>query len=199
MINGFTKLWGSILTSSIWGEDNETRICWITLLALADWEGNVLCSVGGLSHAARLSKEATEKALSKFLSPDTDSRSEEFEGRRIEKIDGGYMIINFPKYRDKMRAAERRTYNREYMRRYRSGKVQNSQNIEDVNNCNDSKPQVSSVNHIDIDVDIDKDKEEEKEKDLEKDCKEKTFKTSTLTDEEKEKRRLIRKQVGLVR
>ena len=40
-MNGFTKLFQSILTSSVWSEDNETRIVWITMLALADQNGSV--------------------------------------------------------------------------------------------------------------------------------------------------------------
>lgn len=35
-MNGYTKLFNSILDSTIWGESDETRLVWITLLEDAE-------------------------------------------------------------------------------------------------------------------------------------------------------------------
>jgi hypothetical protein len=97
----YTKLYSSIVLSSIWDENNATRITWITLLALADYDGTVMASVSGLATVARLSIRDVESSLEKLKSPDVHSRTPDNDGRRIADIDGGWLIINHCKYRDK--------------------------------------------------------------------------------------------------
>lgn len=116
---GFTKLFNSILASSIWCEDDKTRLVWITLLAMADQHGIVAASVAGLAHHARVSKEDCQKALEKFLAPDPDSRSTDFEGRRITRVDGGWQLLNHAKYRRLMSLEDRREYFRLKKQEYR--------------------------------------------------------------------------------
>lgn len=97
----FVKLHGTILRSSIWQESHGTRLVWITLLALADLEGNVHnCSIGGLCHAARVSRDEAEDAIRVLEAPDPDSTSSAFEGRRLMRVDGGFTILNYERYRD---------------------------------------------------------------------------------------------------
>jgi len=120
MTDGFTKLFGSIVGSSIWSEDDQTRIVWITMLAMADQNGKVDASIPGLANYARVSIAATEKALALFLAPDRYSRTEEEEGRRIEKVDGGWRLLNYFKYRESRDPEKRRKQNREAQARYRS-------------------------------------------------------------------------------
>lgn len=118
---GYTKLFESILDSTIWGESNETRIVWITMLAMRNRRHMVEASLPGLAHRARVKLEDAEKAVAKFLRPDKFSRSTEHEGRRIEAVDGGWLILNGEKYRNKLNEDERREYQRvkqgEYRRR----------------------------------------------------------------------------------
>lgn len=120
MAEGFTKLFNTIITSSIWNEDSETRIVWITMLALSNKEGIVNASVSGLAVMARLPVESCKKAIEKLSSPDSDSRTLEKEGRRIEKVDGGWRIINYVKYRNLGKIDERREYLRLKQRQHRS-------------------------------------------------------------------------------
>ena len=95
----FTKLFSSITESTIWTENDPTRIIWITMMAMADRRGRVWASIPGLANRARASVEDVEAALSKFLSPDKYSRTTEHEGRRIEQIEGGWRLLNHEKYR----------------------------------------------------------------------------------------------------
>ncbi len=95
----FTKLFSSITESTIWLEDDQTRLLWITMLAMADRMGRVWGSVPGLAHRANIPTEAAKKALEKFMSPDKDSRTKDNEGRRIEEMDGGWRLLNHAKYR----------------------------------------------------------------------------------------------------
>jgi hypothetical protein len=106
----FTKLFSSIITSSIWNENDKVRVVWITMLALADATGFVCASVGGLAHAARVTKEDCESALGYLVAPDDDSRSPEFAGRRVECVEGGFVILNYTKYRELGRKLDRTEY-----------------------------------------------------------------------------------------
>jgi hypothetical protein len=110
MQRGFTKLFNSIVTSTIWQEDDQTRIVWITMLALCDRYGDLSASIPGLAKVANVSIEATEAALAKLKQPDKYSRTKEHEGRRITEIDGGWHVFNYEKYRDMLNAEERREY-----------------------------------------------------------------------------------------
>lgn len=96
---GYTKLFNSIITSTLWLEPDHTRLVWITMLALADKNGEVQASVPGLAKMAGVPVEACRSALECLSSPDPDSRSKEVEGRRIVEIEGGWELINHSKYR----------------------------------------------------------------------------------------------------
>ena len=109
---GYTKLFSTILTSTIWQEDSDTRVLWVTMLALADQNGKVDATLPGLANIANITIEACEKAITKFESPDKYSRSKKFQGRRIKYIKGGWRILNYAEYRDKMR--DRAGYYRNY-------------------------------------------------------------------------------------
>ena len=116
----FTKLFSSITESTIWVEDDGTRLVWITMLAMADRYGRVYGSIPGLGSRARVSLAATEAAIEKFLGPDKYSRTEDFEGRRIEKIDGGWRLLNYEKYRELRDDEVRKEQNRMAKRRSRA-------------------------------------------------------------------------------
>ncbi len=109
-MTGYTKLFGSIITSTIWCEDNVTRIVWVTMLALKNQDHVVEGSVPGLATMARVTVEECRASLLKLASPDPDSRTKEHDGRRIEAVEGGWLILNGEKYREKMNADERREY-----------------------------------------------------------------------------------------
>lgn len=108
MTTGFTKLFGSILDSSVWEEADRTRLVWIALMAMADRDGVVQASVPGLARRARVPREDTEAALEKFLAPDPDSRTPDHEGRRIEVVRGGWRLLNHAEYRRRQSAEDRR-------------------------------------------------------------------------------------------
>lgn len=96
----FTKLFSSITESTIWQEDDKTRLVWITMLAMADRQGRVWASIPGLAHRARVPLHACRTALRKLAAPDKDSRTPDHQGRRIEAIDGGWILLNHAKYRE---------------------------------------------------------------------------------------------------
>ncbi len=127
MNRGYTKLFSTIVTSSMWSEDSDTRIVWVTMLALADQYGEVMASVPGLARTSNVPLDACKIALEKFLSPDEYSRTDANEGRRIEAIEGGWRLLNYELYREKMSLDERREYKR-IKESERREKLKNDQN-----------------------------------------------------------------------
>jgi len=116
---GFTKLFSGLVHSTVWREEMHVKVVWITMLALADRSGNVLASLPGLADAARVSIEQCQDAISKLCAPDEYSRTQEHEGRRLEKVDGGWKLLNYLKYRNMRDEENRRQQVREAVSRYR--------------------------------------------------------------------------------
>jgi hypothetical protein len=122
----FVKLDCGILRSTLW-LDRDCREIFITALLMAeprefdapqqqlatrtleltgysvppDWYGFVAAAGVGIIGAAGLERETGMLALEKLASPDLESRSQDFDGRRLIRIDGGYLVLNFMKYRDR--------------------------------------------------------------------------------------------------
>lgn len=119
-MNGYTKLFSSIVTSTIWREDLATKVVWVTLLALSDSSGVVEGSVPGLAHIAGVTLEECEMSLSKLSQPDKYSRTPDHEGCRIEAIDGGWFILNRAKYRDLIPDERRRERDRLRQQKHRA-------------------------------------------------------------------------------
>jgi hypothetical protein len=118
----YTKLFGTLINSTVWLEDNETRILWITMLAMADKNGEVKSSVPGLCKQAQISLEGCLKALGKFSAPDPLSTSQDYDGRRIEAINGGWLLLNYGRYRRMASLADKKENDAERQRRARERK-----------------------------------------------------------------------------
>ena len=126
----FTKLFNSILDSTIWQEPPATKLVWITLLAMSDRNGDVHASIPGLAKRAGVTLEECESALQCLSSPDKYSRTKDHEGRRIRAMDGGFTLLNHGKYRALLSAEERKEYNRKKQAEYRASKSL-SKNVND--------------------------------------------------------------------
>lgn len=115
----YTKLFQTILTSTLWMEDDHTRIVWLTILAMKDQHGQVLASIPGLANIARVPVESCRAAIKKFMQPDPDSRTKFADGRRLEEIDGGWIVLNHDKYRAMESGEDRKVKTAERQRRFR--------------------------------------------------------------------------------
>ena len=104
----FVKLDCKILDKSIWRESPEICKVWITILAMADSDGLVEASIIGISDRARLPINETEKAIEKFMLPDTYSTNPANEGRKVERVIGGFQVLNYEIYRQKDHTAAAR-------------------------------------------------------------------------------------------
>lgn len=105
---GYVKLFADILASTIWDLPPPTKVVWITLLAMADRHGDVMASLPGIAHLSRVSVDEARLALEQLSAPDPDSRTQDHDGRRLMRIDGGWKIVNYEKHRRRMSADDQR-------------------------------------------------------------------------------------------
>lgn len=96
------------------------------MLACADRNGEVQGSIPGLARIAGVPVEDCRAAIAKFLSPDLDSRTKEDEGRRIEEISGGWLLLNYRKYRDMASDEDRKNQAAVRQKRFRDRASRNS-------------------------------------------------------------------------
>lgn len=114
---GFVKLDCGITNSSLWFEPPETRIVFITLLTKCDSEGYARCVRKALERDSNVASDAFERAMECLESPDPSSRDSSNEGIRIEKCEGGWLVLNYHKWRsfcysDSYEARKKRTQRR---------------------------------------------------------------------------------------
>jgi len=96
----YNKIFRKILDSSIWLEPDSTRIVWLTLIAEMDEDG--FCAFAcpqNVANRAIVALDKAEQALKTLESPDPNSADPELEGRRIERVPGGWLVLNASKYR----------------------------------------------------------------------------------------------------
>lgn len=103
---GYSKLFSSIVTSSVWCEDNTVLRVWIALLATCDARGVVEGSIPGFASLCRITSDDMRRSIGVLSSPDPDSRTPDNEGRRIEAIPGGWVILNYEAYRNRCQAKD---------------------------------------------------------------------------------------------
>ena len=116
----FVKIYGTILDSSIWSEADGTRLLWMAMLAMADSTGFVEASPSGLARRANITQEQCRIGIEILEAPDPESKSKEYGGRRIEKVDRGWQLLNYQNYRDMRTEAQVRRAERQA--RWREGK-----------------------------------------------------------------------------
>jgi len=97
---GFTKLDEGILMSSIMAEDSDTFKVWIAFLAACGYDGIARVSSVYIASVCHLPEDVVDKAIEHLEAPDPRSRSLVKEGRRIIRMDGGWFVVNYKKYRE---------------------------------------------------------------------------------------------------
>ena len=116
----YTRVFASILDSSINLQSVPTSVrwLWITMLLIADGNraGVVDMPVERLAARAGLSLDQTREGLAVLSAPDIESTSDEEQGRRIVSIredsSRGWRLVNWEKYRALAREEQRREQTR---------------------------------------------------------------------------------------
>ena len=112
---GYSKLFSDIVTSSVWCIDNATLRVWIAMLAMCDADGYVPGAIPGFASLARVTIPEMEQAVEILAAPDPYSRNPTNQGRRIQATKGGWLILNYPEYRNRKQSKDgsRAKYERE--------------------------------------------------------------------------------------
>ena len=123
----YNKLFTKILDSSVWMEETATRIVWITFIAAMDEDGFVqLAGIENVAHRARVTVQEAEAALLALESPDTKAPGQPNDGRRVERVPGGWMVVNSEKYRLLVSRAIEKEQTRIRVAKYRANKKSNA-------------------------------------------------------------------------
>jgi hypothetical protein len=120
----YNKIFTKILDSSIWMEPLATRIVWLTFIAAMDETGFVeFASPANVAHRAIVPLADTLAALATLEGPDTNSSDPDNEGRRVEKVPGGWVVLNADKYRALVTRAVRLERTKDRVRAHRARKA----------------------------------------------------------------------------
>jgi hypothetical protein len=117
---GFTKLDDGLIFSSILAEDDAVFKVWVLILSRTDGDGVARISPAFLASVTRKTDGEVERCLQVLESPDARSRSLNDDGRRIQRVDGGYKVLNYSKYRQRADVEDVRAYERERKARQRA-------------------------------------------------------------------------------
>lgn len=119
----YNKLFTKILDSSIWLESTPTRIVWLTFIAVMDESGFAqFASVANVAHRARVTLEEAQAAIVAFEGPDPDSSDPENAGQRLERVPGGWIVLNAEKHRAMVTRALIQEQTRQRVKRHREKK-----------------------------------------------------------------------------
>jgi len=119
----YVKLDTGILDSTLWLSSPDTRVVFITMLAMAHPDGMVEATAPGIARRANMEIDRVRSALGELESPDPDSRTMADDGRRIKRVDGGYEITNYTLYREKDHTAKERMRRMRERRNNRNGET----------------------------------------------------------------------------
>jgi hypothetical protein len=112
-MRSWAPLWNGIVDSSIWREPDYVVKVFLTMMALKDEDHIVRLTAYQLGERAKKSEVEVLDALKILSSPDTKRvELQEFEGRRIQAVEEGWLILNGQKYRDMVQLEMIRRKNR---------------------------------------------------------------------------------------
>jgi hypothetical protein len=146
------KLFTAILDSSVWDFDSDTRIIWITLLAMADRNGRVHAAIPGIARRAQVDIDKTEEALDLFQRPDPHSRSDAFEGRRIEKQGRDWVILNYGEHRRRQQVEAEKARKREWWRKNRGKQPELDEKLDEASEPSETLAPTSETRHKQIQI-----------------------------------------------
>lgn len=99
-MNSWTPLWNRIVDSSIWTEPYQVRVLFLTMLALKDRDHVVRYDAFGLARRANMKESEVMEAMKVLMAPDKKRiEPQDFDGRRVEAREDGWLILNGEKYR----------------------------------------------------------------------------------------------------
>ena len=148
----------SVIDSTLWSCPGDTIKVFFTLCGKADPEGFVSATADGIRRAADLPLAEVERHLAILASPDLGSKDREREpgkdGRRIEKVVGGWKVLNLEYYRDLARQESIRASKRKWWNENRSKGPRDS--LDSSTRSTDTDTDTENETKTDTDTDMGK-------------------------------------------
>lgn len=131
VMNRYTPLFSQIVDSSLWLEEDYVCKIFMTMLAKQDADHVVRGTALAIARWSNKTEAEVLKALELLSAPDKQRlEPQPFEGRRIERVAEGWLLLNGAKYQTMMETFNRRAYDRDRKRREREEEArQNPRNI----------------------------------------------------------------------
>lgn len=116
----WTPLWSGVVGSSLWDEPDFVLKIFLTMMALKDADHVYRGSAYQLGKESRKTEPEVLEALKILASPDTKRiEPQPFEGRRIQAVEDGWLILNGEKYRAQVQKEMKRLRDRRSQQAYR--------------------------------------------------------------------------------
>lgn len=121
----WAPLWSSIVDSSLWILPDWVIKIFMTMMALKDADHVYRGTAFNLSRRSHKTELEVLEALKILSSPDTvRAEPQDFEGRRIQAVEDGWLILNGEKYRELMSREMKRARDRRAAQAYRQRQKQ---------------------------------------------------------------------------
>lgn len=122
-MNHWTPLFSKIVDSSIWAEPDNVCKVFITMMALKDHDHVVRYNAFGLAQRCHKTEAEVLEALRVLSSADNKRiEPQAHEGRRIERVEGGWLMLNGEVYKELMQNLNRKVYQAAKQKEYRANK-----------------------------------------------------------------------------
>jgi hypothetical protein len=119
----YTPLFSKIVDSSLWSEPDYVIKIFLTMIAKKDRDQICRGNAYNISMWARKTEAETVEALKILAAPDKRRlEPQPFDGRRIEKVEDGWLILNGKYYQDLMGKVNRRAKKAKYEKDRRARK-----------------------------------------------------------------------------
>jgi hypothetical protein len=97
--SNYGSIHASVVTSSLMEEPIPARYLFFMFVSQTDDTGFVRGTDLSLSRLFNMKLEDFREMVGILESPDTKSSSPEYEGSRLKKVQGGWLVLNYRKYR----------------------------------------------------------------------------------------------------
>lgn len=181
----YSRLDSNLPDSSLWSEALHVRVVFMTFLAKKDQDGVVHGARSGLIRACNVTTEQYDDAIRVLSDPDPESKNPENEGRRVEVIPGGVLVLNHESYR--LPEDQKRAKTRERVRQHRLRKQSVTSEVTHSNSLKRTPPLPDLEPDHDSDLDLSSSSSVVEERSTNTASKPKTWRTdydTYLADEE---------------
>lgn len=120
-MSSYTPIFSKIVDSSLWDEPDHVVKIFISMLAKKDRDNVVRANAFNIARWSRKTEADVLDALKVLAAPDTKRlEPQQYDGRRIEKVEDGWLILQGEYYQKLMMEVNMRAYKREKQREYRA-------------------------------------------------------------------------------